>query len=422
MKKLRTALVKAMVVFTSLALLNGCTAVVEKRILNSAPVVTGLGDLDAYYSANRFEFCSPSVSSMNSEEPRECLTYYDLADFRVEHEGELINLSGQNFTFTNIRANSGSNERDQGKSEQINHEQSDNEEAQSSKSKATFSLSERIEFEFPELPENAPIAVISPGYGLQATQTISPWAAWFRYMGIHPIVLPGPTEYRPMQFGLNHGAIVAEFLKMEHADRPIILLGFSMGVLSATEIEKELIEANINPAALMLVAPMNNFRDHAAGIFARVKERDWRVRWLVSHDRFSTALERVIAASEIDEQELDLYQRILGASTPMVIAASKVDDIVDYEKLRAGFHLKEEEKIHVSPYPEHPEFSVAIEPFTDTEAQLITVPRLNHMGMYLLLRGLRTPLQEWLSSRVELTFAPEPEYPKYSEGEAEALQ
>lgn len=407
------SIARALTLVITVILFSGCTGIVEKRILTTTPVVTGLGDLNAYYSANRFEFCSTSFSSVNSAKPQGCLTYYDLADFKVEHEGELINITEQNFTFTNTSSQTDS-------ASNVGN-QTNNEEELTSKNKANFSLNERIEFKFPELADNAPIAVISPGYGLQATQTISPWATWFRHMGIQPIVLPGPTEYQPMQFGLNHAAIVAELLKSEYPDRPIILLGFSMGVLSATEIERELIEANIQPAALMLVAPMNNFREHATSVFSQVKAQDWRVRWFISDERFSTALERVIVASEVNEQALDFYKRISEASTPMVIAASEVDDIVDYEKLRAGFNLKEEERVQLSPYPDHPEFLVSFEPFTDIEAQLITVPRLNHVGMYLLLRALRAPLQEWLSTHVELTFAPEPEYPKHSEGEAEAL-
>lgn len=406
-------------------LLAGCTTAVEKRILNTSPVSTGVPDLHKEYEPNLFRYCVGNDAVGNSDVGENsvgqkhhlvsitgsdsCFHYYDFADFLVEHDGETITRPSNKFTFTNT-------------SETQDSDTTNSQTTATENNRRRPTLSETVEYRFPELPDNAPIVVIVPGYGLEAPHMVTPWADWFRSMGLHPIILPGPNEYPPMQFGLNYPPLVSNMLVTKYPDRPIVLFGFSMGAISALAIEQELLAVGVEPEALMLVAPMNNFREQASTVYQTSRENDWRVRWFVSEHRFSTALDRVIANGIENEEYLKLHPRLEAASSPMVIAASSADDVVDYEGLRAGLALKDEERDEFFPFPDYTDFLVTFEGLENKEAQLITVPHLPHFGMFMLLHPLRTPLQQWLSSHVELTFAPEPEYPKHSEGEAEALQ
>ncbi len=411
------------------ALLAGCTAAVEKRILNTGPVVTGIGDLHKDYAPNRFRYCvgDDEISSNGADhsgkqhttlDSDSCFIYYDFAEFLTIHDDEVTTMSRKTFSFTNTSENKDSESGDHAQDSENSEEAA----ASSAEKTKRPSLSETIEFTFPELNSDAPIVVMAPGYGLEAPHMVTPWVDWFRSMGLHPIILPGPNEYPPMLFGLNYPPLVSNMLATKYPDRPIVLFGFSMGAISALAIEQELLALGVEPEALMLVAPMNNFREQASTVYQTSRENDWRVRWFVSEHRFSTALDRVIANGIENEEYLKLHPRLEAASSPMVIAASSTDDVVDYEGLRAGLALKDEERDEFFPFPDYTDFLVTFESLENKEAQLITVPHLPHFGMFMLLHPLRTPLQQWLSSHVELTFAPEPEYPKHSEGEAEALQ
>ncbi|RUO23144.1 hypothetical protein CWE08_00370 [Aliidiomarina iranensis] len=416
---------------------SGCTAMIEKQILNTAPVITGVGDLKAEYAKNRFSYCTQKVADTQqlrlqssdrepadprpesaglkntrsehtgnehtrNENPQHCVTYYDFAEFLLELDGEIKSIPKGSFEFTDA------NYREENYREE-------NTEA--------LNFKERMEFRFPDLSGNAPLVIVAPGYGLSATHMILPWASWFRSMGMHPIVLLGPTEAKPMQFGLNHTQAVATMLTEQYPNRDIVLFGFSMGALGALAIEAELLEKGMRPQALMLVAPMNNFREQALSAYHTMRANDWKVRWFVPESRFSKAVDRIILASNIHEEELLLKPKLINARTPMFVAAGEGDSLVKYGELRDILNLPGEQGGEAyQPYPGHPEFNVVIEPLANDESQFVSIPRFNHAAMFFLLRPLRTPLQEWLGTRVELTLAPETEYPEHNEEQAETLE
>ncbi|MFU8784623.1 hypothetical protein [Aliidiomarina sp.] len=369
--------------------LAGCTSLVERQILNMEPV-RGMASVEQVVAPNRRKICDETLA-------QRCLHYLDLADVEALYEeGEKVLHKDFTWTLT-LRSNM---EKDRAINDYF---------------------SEETLFQFPELMNDSPIAIVAPGYGMRSAHLFAPTGVWLRSLGIRPLILEGPTERKPMAFGLPELALIRDYVSDHYANAPIVLVGFSMGMMAITELELLFKREEVTPAALVFVAPMTDFRSDANFMFRQIKEKDWRVRWFVSESRFNKALANIILRSGEAERLTNLGLRLMATESPALVLVGRDDKVVDVNDSRAAVEawLGINGLERLGDYPEEPvSFPLvlntpneAIERYRTFQVgegkdRYIEYEMLGHSTLITMLMPVREDVESWLEQLVEFRKAP----------------
>ncbi|QTF92763.1 hypothetical protein, partial [Halomonas sp. BM-2019] len=184
---------------SAVALLAGCTSLVERQILNMEPV-SGMASVEFAVAPNRQQICDEAVT-------HQCLNYLDLAVIEVRYDDGL--KAHEDFTWT--LSISSDLEKDRSLNEYF---------------------SEETIFRFPELAIDAPVVIVAPGYGMQSAHLFAPTGVWLRSLGFRPLIIAGPTESNPMAFGLPNLELIRDHVMHHFREAPVVLMGFSMGMMA----------------------------------------------------------------------------------------------------------------------------------------------------------------------------------------------
>lgn len=381
------------VAMSVIAMLAGCTSLVERQILNMEPV-SGMDSVEFAVAPNRQKVCDARVE-------HRCLHYLDLAEVQaIYDEGQMTH---EEFKWTLTLRNSREPE-------------------------LSEYFSEETLFRLPELADDAPIVIVAPGYGMKSAHLFAPTGVWLRSLGFRPLIIAGPTETNPMAFGLPNLELIRDHVINNYGNAPVVLMGFSMGMMATTELERLFIDKDVQPSGLVFVAPMNDFRSDANFMFQQLKEMDWRLRWFVSDSRFDAALGNIITRSGETERMTTLAQRLAATQSPALVLAGRTDQVVDLQASRNAVErwLGVENLQTLKDYPEvDTDFLVTVTtPNPDIERfkvyqveqghkRYLEYELLGHASMVAMLKPVRGHIEDWLQQFVELQEAPaEPELPE----------
>ncbi|MCH8500983.1 MAG: alpha/beta hydrolase [Aliidiomarina sp.] len=374
------------VAMSVIAILAGCTSLVERQILNMEPV-SGMASVEFAVAPNRQKVCSATVE-------HRCLHYLDLADVQaIYDEGQMTH---EEFKWTLTLRNSREPE-------------------------LSEYFSEETLFRLPELADDAPVVIVAPGYGMKSAHLFAPTGVWLRSLGFRPLIIAGPTETNPMAFGLPNLTLIRDHVINNYGDAPVVLMGFSMGMMATTELERLFIDKDVQPSGLVFVAPMNDFRSDANFMFQQLKEMDWRLRWFVSDSRFDAALGNIITRSGETERMTTLAQRLEATQSPALVLAGRTDEVVDLQVSRKAVErwLGVENLQVLNEYPEvDTDLPVTVTmPNPDIERfkvfqieqgnkRYLEYELLGHTSMVAMLKPIRGHIEEWLQQFVEIREAP----------------
>lgn len=373
---------------SAIALLAGCTSLVERQILNMEPV-SGMASVEFAVAPNRQQICDDAVT-------HRCLNYLDLAVIEVRYDDGL--KAHEDFTWT--LSISSDLEKDRSLNEYF---------------------SEETNFRFPELAANAPVVIVAPGYGMQSAHLFAPTGVWLRSMGFRPLIIAGPTESNPMAFGLPNLELIRDHVMHHFSEAPVVLMGFSMGMMATTELERLFLEQGVQPSGLVFVAPMNDFRNDANFMFQQMKEADWRLRWFVSDSRFNEALGNIITRSGETNRMTTLAQRLAATQSPALVLAGRSDRVVDLKASRIAVEhwLGVESLQLLSDYPEvevdlpltvttpNPEIErFKVFQVEQGNKRYLEYELLGHTAMVAMLKPVRGHIEDWLQQFVEMREAP----------------
>lgn len=373
---------------SAIALLAGCTSLVERQILNMEPV-RGMASIEFAVAPNRQQICAEEVT-------HRCLHYLDLAAIEVIYDDGLKAI--EDFTWTLSI------------SSDLEKERSLNE-----------YFSEETNFCFPELVADSPVVIVAPGYGMQSAHLFAPTGVWLRSLGFRPLIIAGPTESNPMAFGLPNLALIRDHVMHNFSEAPVVLMGFSMGMMATTELERLFLEQGVQPSGLVFVAPMNDFRSDANFMFQQLKEKDWRLRWFVSDSRFDQALGNIISRSGETDRITTLAQRLAATQSPALVLAGRTDRVVDLKASRIAIEdwlgvenlqlLNDYPEVEVdlplivtTPNPEIERFKVF--QVERGNKRYLEYELLGHTAMVAMLKPVRGHIEDWLQQFVEMREAP----------------
>lgn len=188
-------------------------------------------------------------------------------------------------------------------------------------------LIDDVTFNLDPQDELAPLAVIFPGYAMHAAEMIN-YAAWLNDIGFFPIIAEGPTYQQPFDFGLSNAVLLAKILAERYPQRPVLVVGFSMG---ASSIEPFI---NQHPQVLgaIAIAPMQDFKTVGNTVFARAKQRRLLLR-LIPQASVEQALTNILETNQLDSDTLNFKYSAVRLHKPVLVFSGELDWIAPHENL-----------------------------------------------------------------------------------------
>ena len=224
-----------------------------------------------------------------------------------------------------------------------------------------------------------------------------------------------------MAFGLPNLELIRDHVVNHYSEAPVVLMGFSMGMMATTELEHLFLEQGVQPSGLVFVALMNDFRNDANFMFQQMKEADWRLRWFVSDSRFNEALGNIITRSGETDRMTTLAQRLAATQSPALVLAGRSDRVVDLKASRIAVEhwLGVESLQLLSDYPEvevdlpltvttpNPEIErFKVFQVEQGNKRYLEYELLGHTAMVAMLKPVRGHIEDWLQQFVEMRDAP----------------
>jgi hypothetical protein len=172
------------------------------------------------------------------------------------------------------------------------------------------------------------LILLFTGYS-QPTQALYIHQLWLQQMtGAEVIVIPSAENTDTFKFGLDYAPpIVAEIQRLNPTK--VHLIGFSMGALAASEVEKQ-----IDNAKLYLVAPMTDF-DYSAKAIYDILYRDKIYATFISQETLEDAIQIVYEKSGTTSKDTDLIAKLNGVKSPTFIYASNKDRVIEHSAFNA---------------------------------------------------------------------------------------
>ncbi|EJI85890.1 hypothetical protein AEST_12920 [Alishewanella aestuarii B11] len=180
-------------------------------------------------------------------------------------------------------------------------------------------LIDNVTFSLNIQDELAPLAVIFPGYTMHAAEMIN-YAAWLNDIGFFPIIADGPTYQQPFDFGLRYADLLAKILAERYPERPVLLVGFSMGTSSIEPF------MNQHPKVLgaIAIAPMQDFKTVGNTVFARAKQRRLLLR-LIPQASVEQALTNILEINQLDSETLNFNYSAARLNQPVLVFSGEFD-------------------------------------------------------------------------------------------------
>ncbi|MFC3096170.1 hypothetical protein DRW07_05320 [Alteromonas sediminis] len=185
------------------------------------------------------------------------------------------------------------------------------------------------------------LILLFAGYN-QPTEVLYIHQLWLQRMtGAEVIVIPSAENTETFKFGLDYAPpIVAEIQRLN--PEKVHLIGFSMGALAASEVERK-----IDNAKLYLVAPMIDF-DYSAKAIYDILYRDKIYATFISEDTLEDAIQIVYEESGTTLKDTDLIAKLNRVKSPTFIYVSDKDRVVEY----SSFGSIPNENVYVNFYGE----------------------------------------------------------------------
>ena len=167
------------------------------------------------------------------------------------------------------------------------------------------------------------LILLFTGYS-QPTEVLYIHQLWLQRMtGAKVIVIPSAERTETFKFGLDYASpIVAEIQRLKPTK--VHLIGFSMGALAASEVEKQ-----IDNAKLYLVAPMTDF-DYSAKAIYDILYKDKIYAAFISQETLEDAIQIVYEGAGTTSADTDLIAKLNRVKSPTFIYASTKDRVVEY--------------------------------------------------------------------------------------------
>lgn len=218
--------------------------------------------------------------------------------------------------------------------------------------KEGMQLTDQITFSLKAPPDQAPLAVIFPGYSMHATDMVF-YASWLNDLGFFPIIADGPTYQTPFDFGQGYASQLALALSTRYPDRPVLLLGFSMGASSL----EPFISQHQKVLGAIAIAPMQDFQATGKAVFERARQRRVLLR-LLPEAAIEQALANILSKSQLTAEQLNFNHSASRLPTPLLVISGELDWISPPASLEAGAsftHIQLPYQFHESllhPWPE----------------------------------------------------------------------
>lgn len=204
------------------------------------------------------------------------------------------------------------------------------------------SLIDEITFDVTAPAKSAPLAVIFPGYSMHAADMML-YASWLNDIGFFPIIAEGPTFQQPFDFGQRYAGLLAKAVNERYPDRPVLLVGYSMG---ATSLEP-FINHHSQVLGAIAIAPMQDFKEAGLLLFEHAR-KNHKLLGLVSQASMDRALNNILQSSTLTAEQLNFKYSAQRFKKPLLVFSGEWDRIAPSAGLpSAAFtHIK-------LPYTDH---------------------------------------------------------------------
>lgn len=166
-------------------------------------------------------------------------------------------------------------------------------------------------------------AILLPGYG-ESRQDMLAWAVYFQSRGFHTLVpdLPGQgaTGIDDFSFGVRDASYLAPWFQAQGTPGPVIVVGHSMGAISATYLAK-----TIHADGLVLLAPSSPFLEATQGaahfFFPTLS------RWLPASS-LGSGLADALHTMGISNAQTDLRPLLAAMTQPVLVMSASHDGVI----------------------------------------------------------------------------------------------
>lgn len=182
-----------------------------------------------------------------------------------------------------------------------------------------ISLLDDITFDLTAPAKSAPLAVIFPGYLMHAADMML-YASWLNDIGFSPIIAEGPTFQKPFDFGQRYAGLLAKAVSERYPDRPVLLVGYSMG---ATSLEPFI---NQHPQVLgaIAIAPMQDFKEAGLLLFEHARKNN-KLLGLVPEASMDRALNNILQSSTLTAEQLNFNHSAQRFKIPLLVFSGEWD-------------------------------------------------------------------------------------------------
>jgi len=180
-------------------------------------------------------------------------------------------------------------------------------------------LSDHVVFLLQQLPEDAPLVVIFPGYSMHAADMFA-YAVWLNTRGFYPIIAEGPTYQPFFDFGQHYAKALAQRLTQQYPQRKVLLLGYSMGASSFDAFSQQ----HPRVTAGIAIAPMLNVEEIAQSLHQRQSKYHPMAR-LLPRSNLEQAMANLLAQRELQATDLDFRIMATRLSYPLLVYTAEHD-------------------------------------------------------------------------------------------------
>lgn len=327
-------------------LLSGCSSLIESRLTSHQYRINGMGTVEKTFSEVQKEICTENscvkVLDITGEMPLETMSWV-----------------------SNIELRDGNN------TVEINDEHA-------------FDLNSHPKVEFP-------VVVLFPGYGMTRMTGAMPLGFSLRDKGYPVIIAEGPTEGDEFSFGLAGARSLADWVKQEYPDRPVVSIGLSMGALALTEFNDALKAQGRGVASSVLIASMLDFEDSTLRYFEHIKRERALFRFVPRGTIQQAVTNMQFRVAETPES-LNLENRVHALPQQTLIMAATADQLVPINHVKALFRPTVEEQL----VPDESNLLNGV--YKTAESYTLVTYKVPHVLLVTTTEEVRIHIEKWLET------------------------